>query len=196
MQLIVCPGVHSPELTQDFLSNLRRQSGQSLVGRSHPLVVPVERYPPYSSLHILWFLHTQLSSENPDNFLSIPLVFVGFSAGVIGAIGAAWGWQVLGGKVRALIALDGWGVPLIASFPVHRLSHDYFTHWSSALLGPGEESFYADPPVEHLDMWRSPHLAVGWQMAPLSSKPPSRTTAADFVTALLKRYGEDKGRAG
>jgi len=27
------------------------------------------------------------------------------------AIGAAWGWQLLGGHVKAFIAIDGWGVP-------------------------------------------------------------------------------------
>jgi len=44
------------------------------------------------------------------------------------------------------------GVPLVGNFPIHRLSHDYFTHWSSAVLGSGNDSFYADPPVEHLEM--------------------------------------------
>ena len=57
--------------------------------------------------------------------------------------------------MKALIAFDGWGVPLVGNFPIYRISHDQFTHWSSELLGKGDKSFYADPPVEHLDLWRS-----------------------------------------
>ncbi|WP_421656938.1 hypothetical protein [Leptothermofonsia sp. ETS-13] len=113
-------------------------------------------------------------------------MFIGFSAGVAGAIGAAWGWQWWGGKVKALIALDGWGVPLVGNFPIHRVSHDYFTHWSSALLGAGEDSFYAEPGVEHLDLWRSPHTASGWHLTAGSSHSPIRTTAARFIMTFVQ----------
>lgn len=110
-----------------------------------------------------------------------------FSAGVVGGIGAAWAWQQSGGKIKALIALDGWGVPLYGNFPIHRLSRDRFTHWSSQLLGAGADSFYADPPVEHLDLWRSPHTAQGWWVRP---ERQQRLTAAMFLNLLLELYGE------
>jgi hypothetical protein len=49
-------------------------------------------------------------------------------------------------------------------------------------LGPGGESFYADPPVEHLALWRSPDSAVGWRMPPAGSiSSPQRTTAVEFL---------------
>jgi hypothetical protein len=154
------------------------------------LVFPAERYPPYSGLYILRFLHEAFSRHDPDRTFSTPLVLIGFSAGVVGAMGAALGWQAMGGTVKALLAIDGWGVPLLGEFPIHRLSHDSFTHWSSAWLGAGEDSFYADPGVAHLDFWRSPQTAEGWWLAPDRAKPPTALSAASFLTALLHRYGE------
>lgn len=153
------------------------------------LLFPVQD--PYASLsafHILQFLLKHHGSPST----AAPVVFIGFSAGVVGAIGAAWGWQLLGGKVKAAIAVDGWGVPLFGNFPCHRLSHDFFTHWSSALLGSGEDSFYADPAVEHLTLWRSPQTVSGWWVKPVVGKLQSqmRLTAAEFLTMLLERYGE------
>ena len=124
-------------------------------------IFPAHKYPPFSALDILHFLwREELAGES--------LVFVSFSAGVAGAIGAAWMWQQLGGKVGAFFALDGWGVPLGGNFPIHRISHDCFTHWSSATLGSGGESFYADSAIEHLDLWRVPKR----QKAGTSATPP------------------------
>lgn len=105
-------------------------------------------------------------------------------------MGAAFAWQRLGGTVNAVLAIDGWGVPLVGGFPVHRLSHDSFTHWSSALLGAGEDSFYADPGVAHLELWRSPQTAHGWWLIPNAANPPKAVSAANFLTALLRHYGE------
>lgn len=100
---------------------------------------------------------------------------------------AARSWQQSGGTIKALIALDGWGVPLYGDFPIHRLSHDHFTHWSSKLLGAGLDGFYADPPVEHLELWRSPQTTQGWweQKSQLQ-----QITAVAFLALLLQRYGE------
>jgi hypothetical protein len=154
------------------------------------LVFPVERYPAYSGLHILRFLHEQLSQRDPDLAFSTPIVLIGFSAGVVGAVSAASAWQAMGGTVTALFAIDGWGVPLVGRFPMHRLSHDTFTHWSSALLGAGEDSFYADPAVAHLELWRSPQAADGWWLVPDQRQLPVAISAASFLTALLHRYGE------
>lgn len=87
--------------------------------------------------------------------------------------------------MKALIAVDGWGVPLSGNFPIHRLSHDYFTHWSSALLGSGDDSFYSDPAVEHLAIWRSPHTCQGWWV---QGGKRTFTTAAQFINELGQRY--------
>ncbi|MCY7273351.1 MAG: hypothetical protein LH702_06290, partial [Phormidesmis sp. CAN_BIN44] len=113
MTIVICPGIHRSQLTQRFVADLQL---------SHkPLIFPAEKAPAYSSLHILKFLS--------DADLIEPLLLVAFSAGVVGAIGAARLWQNQGGSIKALIALDGWGVPLAGNFPIHRVSHDRFTAW-------------------------------------------------------------------
>lgn len=188
MQIVICPGIHPPALTEHFVKALPNRSTQMLI-------VPVDQ-PPYSGAHILAFVLQQLSSASPSNSaecrhqtaLQTPLFLIGFSAGVVGAITCAYLWQGLGGKVLALIAFDGWGVPLFAPFPIHRISHDAFTHWSSALLGAGQESFYADPAVAHLDLWSFPQHAQGWSMQQSST---SRTTAITFLDQLIQHY-QDK----
>jgi hypothetical protein len=246
-RLVICPGVHAPKLSQEFLqaladelatledekesdnipgkgfcladppnSPLSRGTLNSVsplfkgglrgnpaecdpaqstfasweIGLDTALVFPTDRNPPYSAPAILQFLHQQLSREFPQTWLTVPLVLIGFSAGVVGAVGAAWGWRSLGGKVQTLIALDGWGVPLWGDFPIHRVSHDAFTHWSSALLGTGSDNFYAEPGVEHLDLWRSPHTSHGWQIPADSTQPPIATTAARFIAEVLVRRKE------
>lgn len=170
MPLVLCPGIHSPYLTEQFLA--------ALALSEPPLVIPTEVIPVYSPPHVLAFLQ---SSYPP----ATSLVLLGFSAGVVGSFGAALGWQAGGGRVQAFIAMDGWGVPLFANFPLYRLSHDHFTHWSCQLLGGSQESFYADPGVPHLELWRSPDQAEGWQLGPSS---PTRTTAAEFLRHLLGNY--------
>jgi hypothetical protein len=211
-QIVICPGVHAPELTQGFLDGL----DLFFSVRPTAILFPAERLPPYSGPHLLAFLIHYLSSSpslfsevpglskpsalpdslrwlasacNPQQVqqaIQTPLLFISFSAGVVGAIAAAQMWQGLGGQVRAFLALDGWGVPLWGSFPIHRVSHDAFTHWSSALLGGGSESFYADPAVSHLDLWRAPQTARGWQ---IQNTGKTATTAAEFVGCLLRWYG-------
>lgn len=140
-------------------------------------------------MDLLRFLHEAGAIEVSASAMPQPSIFIGFSAGVVGAIGAAWGLQAHSQSVRAAIAFDGWGVPLYGNFPIHRISHDFFTHWSSSLLGSGDEGFYADPPVDHLALWSAPDAAWGWRVPPPGSRSqPSRTTAADFLSALLRRY--------
>lgn len=184
--IIICPGIHDPKLTQHFLAELDSDKTEP-PATSYPsiLIFPTQDYPAYSSVHILAFLQRCLRSK------TLPVIFISFSAGVVGALGAAISWQLLGGKVKAFMAFDGWGVPLSGNFPIHRLSHDYFTHWSSALVGAGEESFYADPAVEHLDLWRSPNTCQGWLVHPATANRPEQrtfTTAAQVVKQLLQRY--------
>jgi hypothetical protein len=228
MSLLICPGIHSPDLTDSFLAGLQ---GSNAAALTHFRVFPADRYPPYSAFHILETLYdwlgkpasnskldsgsdlrsdsrsdspfptSQSYSPQPHSSLSHSskrsLVFLSFSAGVVGAIGAARTWQRLGGDVKAFIAVDGWGVPLRDEFPLYRVSHDLWTHWSSALLGNGEVSFYADPAVAHLDLWRSPQTTRGWQLwdevrspSRSSCTAQRRTTAAAFLLDLLDRHAE------
>lgn len=174
--ILVCPGVHDPRLTASFL--------QGLPPLPEVLVVPTQTAPAYCAREIVKFLQHRLtpSASAP------PIVFLAFSAGVVGAIGAAWEWQLYGGRIKALLAFDGWGVPLVGNFPIHRLSHDYFTHWSSRLLGAGEEGFYCIQAVDHLELWRSPQTA--WGRGTLRPGCQIYCSAAEFTSILLERYQE------
>jgi hypothetical protein len=192
MRLIICPGVHDPILTSEFLKALEMAGDRSL-SPFNPLVVPTGNVPAYSAPHILGFLHDRLTPELGNQQYSVPLMFIGFSAGVVGAIATAHLWQAAGGTIAGLIALDGWGVPLLGDFPIYRLSHDSFTHWSSALLGAGGDSFYAEPTVTHLDLWRSPHRATGWCVFSSQGRSPVHTTAAHFITDRLQRLSQWNG---
>ncbi|HEY9630346.1 MAG TPA: hypothetical protein V6C84_23880 [Coleofasciculaceae cyanobacterium] len=182
MRVIICPGIHSVDLTNQFLAGLGEKLPQVLV-------FPAAQLPPYSPLHLLKFI--QEANLKAELSQLPPLLFIAFSAGVVGAIGAARLWQRSGGCVKAVLAIDGWGVPLDGDFPIHRISHDGFTHWTSAGLGAGQDSFYADPAVGHLDLWRSPQTADGWWVRQSGSslqRDRTATTAAQFIWTLLSRY--------
>jgi hypothetical protein len=176
MKAIVCPGIHDPKLTDEFMTGVFGHHRD----RDEIAVVPASDCPVYSPPHLWQFLRDRWG--NPEN--TEPVSFISFSAGVVGAIATARSWQRNGGRVATFIALDGWGVPLGGDFPIYRLSHDFFTHWSSSLLGQGKESFYADPPVAHLDLWRSPQTAAGWHLSP--SRPAVAATAAQFIGRQLQ----------
>ncbi len=175
MPIVLCPGFHPPQLTQNFIQAVGLSS-------QSPLVFPAEREPAYSPVHLLRFLHQSLPAQ------SSPVTFIAFSAGVVGAIATARLWQRQGGEVAAFFALDGWGVPLAGDFPIHRLSHDRFTHWSSTFGSIDQDSFYADPGVGHLDLWSTPQIAQGWWVCADRQRSPYRTTAASFMTDLLGYY--------
>lgn len=187
MTIVICPGIHDPDLTESFISGLFSAVGDSSISQNQVniLVVPVQGVLALSSFHILLFLYDRLGSK-----LKSPVIFISFSAGVVGAIAAAWQWQNGGGNVKGFIAIDGWGVPLWGNFPIHRLSHDYFTHWSSLSLGSGQNNFYAEPPVDHLTMWRSPQLVQGYHVDTSAkiNTIENRLTAAEFLHLLLRNY--------
>lgn len=186
MSIIICPGIHEPALTEKFISGGLEIFSQSKEEKAvNILRVPVDGFSALSGFHILQVLKNRLG-DRPKS----PVIFISFSAGVVGAIAAAYSWQIYGGDIKAFIAIDGWGVPLWGSFPIHRMSHDYDTHWSSKILGSGQDNFYADPPVEHLSMWRSPQTIQGrWVDSSNEVSPPkSRLTAAEFLQILLNRY--------
>jgi hypothetical protein len=170
MQIIICPGIHDPALTDGFLKGLNCPANSDL--SANLLIYPTSKQPAYAGWEITKFVETNVCKSEA-------IWFVAFSAGVVGAIAAAWQWQLKGGTVKGLIAFDGWGMPLGGSFPIYRVSHDYFTHWSSAVLGAGQESFYADPAVAHLQLWQSPQQVWGWRES--SKEKRSRATAAACV---------------
>lgn len=146
--IIIAPGFHSPDLTADFLQGMGWHNLEELS------VLP-DDIPPYDSISICQWLSRQVVLETP-------VAIIAFSAGVVGATGAAILWQQQGGKIEHFFALDGWGVPVLPLFPTTRISHDEVAHYTSQVLGRGQQPFYCSPPIEHLALWQNPHLAYGW----------------------------------
>ncbi|BAZ41870.1 hypothetical protein NIES4101_78380 [Calothrix sp. NIES-4101] len=182
MTIIICPGIHAPALTDKFVSQLLETDRNSHFCNDVKIIVfPSGGILPISGLHLWEFLH-----QNIGDNCNEPITLISFSAGVIGAFIAACLWELQGGKIRAFIAIDGWGVPLFANFPIYRLSHDYFTHWSSLLLGGGEVNFYAEPSVSHLELWENFKMVKGYQIN--HSQIPEKTylNASDFLHLILQ----------
>jgi hypothetical protein len=173
LNLLFCPGYHDPQLSERFLTALEPPPAIAVY------LYPAPDFPPYSPHHILEFLQSQNLKAEQE------LIIMGFSAGVVGAIAAAKTWQRSHGKIQAFLALDGWGVPLWADFPIYRLSHDHFTHETSLLLGGGKLNFYADPSVDHLELLRSPQQVQGWSESRSNSTLRQPTTAKDFLNRII-----------
>ncbi len=77
--LIICPGVHPPQLTSSFIQNNIKQK---------PLVLPTKQYLPYDAIAIeCW-----LKQHYPSPVDAPALSFIAFSAGVVGGFGAARIW--------------------------------------------------------------------------------------------------------
>ena len=188
MNVIICPGIHKASLTTSFISGLSELNPDifSCASSVKILIYSCEGLKTLSAFHILYFLFEKIED------VKSPIVFIGFSAGVVGALQAAYLWQILGGRVRAFIAIDGWGVPLAGNFPIHTVSHDYFTHRSLLDFVRGNNNFYAQPAVEHLEIWRSPQSVLGWWVNPkLQTKSSKRyLNLAEFLHMLLKHYKE------
>ncbi|RMF26031.1 MAG: hypothetical protein D6756_04465 [Cyanobacteria bacterium J083] len=181
MQIVICPGIHKRQLTNQFLSSMAkfRHSREKL---DKWLVFPTEQQAPYNPL-----LVNQFVTDNCDNS---SILLIAFSAGVVGALGTAWLQQIQGREIRGLIALDGWGVPLGGNFPIYRLSHDYFTHLTSKAIGVGVDSFYAEPAVEHLDLWAFPANTWGWWEKSGGTKV--RCLAAEFISIQIRKCAGDR----
>ncbi|NJK99545.1 MAG: hypothetical protein HC910_02895 [Spirulinaceae cyanobacterium SM2_1_0] len=173
--LVLCSGYHPAAFTGEFVRGLG-------LAPQRLMIFPTEEQSPHSGSALYDCLCDRLAlpAQAP------PLLFIAFSAGVVAAVAGSQLWQQRGGRVAALIAVDGWGVPDLGATPLYRLSHDHFTHWSSALLGAGAAGFWAEPAVEHLQLWRSPQTISGW----CEWRPGwrSRSTAADFLRQLLDQY--------
>lgn len=183
MNIVICQGIHESQFTQEFIEGINTRLRDRYARSWRDLLIfPAADATVLSGLHILQFLRDRLG--NPAS--AAPLCLIAFSGGVVGAVQAAPMWQLAGGKIAALIAIDGWGVPLIGNFPRHRLSHDFFTHWSSSLFD-NNEHFYANPAVDHLHLWRSPHTVTGCCVSTANTQA-IHLTSADFLIMLLERY--------
>lgn len=169
--LVIIPGVQDTPLkkqgTQAFLATL-----------TDPYVCLDDQIPPYNPWAIRGFLQGLPSRH---------LIIIAFSAGVVGVAGALRSTWLQREKmhIEALLALDGWLVPLFTPFPCYRLSHDRFTHLTSRPLGMGERNFWADPAVSHLDLWHDPRRAQGWAVA---GPEQTRTTALEFIQQCLTTH--------
>lgn len=169
MQLLICPGYHSPDLTHSFL--------QSLLGVIMPerlWILPIGASPGA----ILWLL---TSAQRPQ--LRRELRIVAFSAGVVAAYPLLLAWQAMGGRGR-MIAVDGWGMPLVGDLEIYRMSHDRWTHHTTYLPSPVNSKgyFYAHPAIDHLSIWQSPQLSEG--VGAIGTKIGSMT-ALEFIYAVL-----------
>lgn len=171
MKILICPGMHPPVLTESFVSEL------SLEILENCRIFPSDRLPVYSPQHLLDFFSP-----------SEAVLIIAFSAGVVGAIAAARIWHRQGIRIAAFIAIDGWGVPLSGEFPIHRVSHDQFTHWSSLMMGGNATHFYADPSVDHLTLWHSPTEVRGVVVEGIVKPSNAVTTAAIFITEIIQHY--------
>ena len=186
MPVVIGPGFHGPELTEGLV-------------RSLPAFIEPHVIGGFPADPIATFRWLKQIFDAPDA-THIPLVAVGFSAGVVGLTGALTLWQQQGGQVARFFAVDGWGVPIVG-LPVCRLSHDAFTHWSSLPLGAGDVNFYADPGVDHLDLWgRAEQVTgrrvAGWHMGESADGFGERpcedfVTAAEFLRRELQREWEN-----
>ncbi len=179
MKVIICPGIHETQLTDNFLNSIFRIEQQFLLNQDTELLVfPTEKYPAYSPVDVYQWL---IAATTLDE-----LLLICFSAGVVGGFGAATALQLQGVTIKAFVAIDGWGVPLLADFPIYRLSHDYFTHWSSALLGAGNNNFYCEPPVAHLTVWQSPETCQGWIVKEGKDREIKiKSSAKDYLQHIL-----------
>jgi len=187
--VIICPGFHEASLTEQFVQSVFPSSvlptgelppRELLLQHLRPLVVAAFCADPLAVFD--WMTQTLGSpEENPQ-----PVVAIGFSGGVVGIAGALLLWQQQGGQVKKLIAIDGWGMPIVG-LPACRLSHDYFTHWSSLPLGAGKVNFYADPPVDHLQMWRDPNRVSGQAASSWQRQNDLPVTASEFIRQMLSQ---------
>lgn len=177
--IVICPGFHPPQLTEDFITAMGWRDRAAL----DFLVIPPTILP-YNVLDLYRWLSEQCDRKRSS------LSFIGFSAGVVGAMGTALVWQQQGGTVNGLIAFDGWGVPLFGFFPIYRVSHDDFTHTTSQLLGKGCENFYCSPAIPHLRLWQSPDRAWGWWEIQPGCRV--RCSAAKMINEVLVRISNNQ----
>jgi hypothetical protein len=180
--LLVCGGLHPPGYTDQICNVIAADDMLS----TSPRVVMEASPQVLSAFALRRELEAALSNASLASVDSPGLIIWAFSAGCVGAATLATYWQQYRGPVLALFMVDGWGVPRDPQIPVHRLSHDRFTHDTSGCLGRGDEDFYAEPAVPHLDLWRHPQAVTGYIATP--NRPAEQTTAASFLCQRSRAY--------
>ncbi|WP_017296459.1 hypothetical protein [Geminocystis herdmanii] len=181
---VICGGFNSPILTTNFYHYLTTINNKINLNntvifqfdRTAPLRARTPNILPYDGYNIYQYLRKKYQNLSLYN-----LTFIGFSAGVIGAIIAGNLWKKNGGNVKKLLAFDGWGVPLICDFPCYRISHDYITHLS--YLGGEKNAFYCYPSVSHEQLWHNPQNIQGWWQIELGIK--TKSTISEFLSSHL-----------
>jgi hypothetical protein len=179
--IVIVGGIHPPGLTTNLLL---ARAADPVLGQMSLLTLSSQS--PTTSLSARCLRHridqywncTQVgSTAAPD------LLIWAFSAGCVGAVSLACHWQRHRGKVLALFAVDGWGVPMPNAFPTYRLSHDRFTHTTSHWAGGGTAAFWAEPSVPHLEFWQNLPTIEGWQISlnPGRQGQNQRLTAGEFL---------------
>ncbi|MBU6228744.1 MAG: hypothetical protein KGQ93_03515 [Cyanobacteria bacterium REEB459] len=184
MLLVVCGGMQHPQDTQAIVRLIRADPGLNQL--------PLRVFTPESWAAVL--SGSSLRGWLTSGPAPPRLMIWAFSAGCMGAAALANYWQCHGGEVLALFMVDGWGVPWSQVAPLHRLSHDAFTHTTSNYLGEGVINFVANPAVDHRHLWQSPQLVTGQQILTRQSylfqrwlpglqglPPSSDATAANFL---------------
>ncbi|MEY3298117.1 MAG: hypothetical protein RLZZ597_1377 [Cyanobacteriota bacterium] len=187
--LVICSGFHDPDDTEGILQLWRQNPDLKAL----PLVVLGHDAPwaPLSAHALRQSLDQSLLHQGLEIDPSPDLILWAFSAGCVGAVALAHHWQRYRGRVRGLFLVDGWGVPWQGVAPLHRLSHDNFTHHSSRLLGAGRADFVAQPAVPHRQLWRSPQTVRGLGELPPNAVPPASIqplSTADFLTQWTRFY--------
>lgn len=172
---IICGGFHSFTLTINFFSYMKTIIDD--ISDENTIVISQDEIQPYDGLNI----YKYIDEYSRKSLHSQTFIFIGFSAGVIGALIAGNLCQKNGGNVKALFAFDSWAVPLIADFPCYRISHDYITH--RAYLGGEKNSFYAFPSVSHLQLWQQPEILEGWWEMTLGIR--KRSNLKEFLQNYL-----------
>ncbi|MGD1898093.1 MAG: hypothetical protein ACFB16_14205 [Phormidesmis sp.] len=174
LPVVIVPGFHALELTDQWV--------RSLPSFIRPILC--DAFPASVPAVYEWLRSHCDYAAKETRKSAIPLVGIGFSAGVVGLSGALTLWNQQHRNVNRLIAVDGWGVPVVG-LPVTRMSHDRFTHASSLPLGAGDVNFYADPAVPHLQLWGEPASAVGLEVKGWQMGHGVSMTAAEFLRRSL-----------
>ncbi|MBE9137124.1 hypothetical protein IQ254_07890 [Nodosilinea sp. LEGE 07088] len=174
--------MHSPRYTDQICSLI---AADDVLSASPRIVMPASLQV-LSAFALRQDLEAALSNASLAGVEPLGLIIWAFSAGCVGAATLATHWQRYRGPVLALFMVDGWGVPRDPDVIVHRLSHDRFTHDTSGWLGCGDEDFYAEPAVPHLDLWRHPQSVTGHIAT--TKRPEEQITAADFLCQRSRAY--------
>ncbi len=172
LPVVILPGFHASALTDRFVRSLPSYTRHFVID-----AFPTDPLAVYRWLQS----HFPHSPTEPQ----IPLVGIGFSAGVVGLAGGLSIWQQQGGAIARIIAVDGWGVPIVG-LPVTRMSHDRFTHLSTLPLGAGNVNFYTEPAVPHLQLWQAPEAAAGVEVSGWQLDTGVPMTAAEFLRRSLQ----------